>query len=74
MGLLDVFQRVYKTGQAEEFATQKYKDHRISLWVANYVFKLHSGEIVAIYNDITKQKQLDEELEKIGRASCRERV
>ncbi len=59
-GLLDVFIRVYKTGEPEHYPMSLYKDERISGWRENYVYKLPTGEIVAIYSDVTKQKQAEE--------------
>ncbi|MBC7119394.1 MAG: hypothetical protein H5T36_03015 [Methanobacteriaceae archaeon] len=47
-GLLDVFKRVYKTGQPERFPLAHYKDERISGWRDNFVYKLPTGEIVAV--------------------------
>ena len=61
-GLLDVFKRVYKTGRPEHFPLAHYKDNRISGWKDNFVYKLPSGEIVAVYEDLTKYKQLEEEV------------
>ncbi|MDD5347885.1 MAG: PAS domain S-box protein [Candidatus Omnitrophica bacterium] len=63
-GLFDVFQRVWKTGVPEEHPVRLYKDNRISGWKSNYVSKLPSGEIVAIYEDVTGQKQAEERLQK----------
>jgi PAS domain S-box-containing protein len=63
-GLLDVFQRVWKTGKAENFPVSLYHDHRISGWRENYVYKLPTGEVVSIYDDVTKEKQAEEELKK----------
>ncbi|MBN2456893.1 MAG: PAS domain S-box protein [Sedimentisphaerales bacterium] len=56
-GLFEVFQRVWKTGKPEHYPVSQYKDERIVGWRENYVYKLPSGEIVAIYDDITKRKQ-----------------
>src|SRR4030065_1059382 len=61
-GLFDVLKRVYKTGMPEKFPISFYKDNRISGWRRNYVYKLPSGEIVSIYDDITRQKQVEESL------------
>ncbi len=61
-GLFDVLKRVYKTGMPEKFPISFYKDNRISGWRRNYVYKLPSGEIIAIYDDITRQKQVEESL------------
>ncbi|MFA6807463.1 MAG: EAL domain-containing protein [Eubacteriales bacterium] len=62
MGLLDVFERVYHSGKDEVFQGVFYKDNRISGWRDNYVYKLSSGEIVAIYHDLTKYKNVQEQL------------
>ena len=61
-GLFDVFKRVYKTGKPEHYPVNLYRDNRILGWRENYVFKLPTGEVVAIYKDLTKQKQAEEEL------------
>ncbi|HRS51246.1 MAG TPA: PAS domain S-box protein [Candidatus Marinimicrobia bacterium] len=63
-GLFEVLQQVWRTGKSENFPVKLYKDNRISGWRDNYVFKLPSGEIVAVYNDLTKQKQDEEEKRK----------
>jgi len=60
MGLFDVFKRVNNTGVSEELIDSIYKDDKISLWVYNYVYKLRSGEIVAIFDDITDKKRSEE--------------
>ena len=62
MGLFEVFQRVWQTGQPESFPTAFYTDSRLSHWYENYVFKLPSGEIVAIYDDVTAKKTAEESL------------
>src|SRR4030042_2135858 len=59
-GLFDVFKRVYKTGAPEKFPISFYKDNRISGWRRNYIYKLPSGEIVAVFDDRTRQKQAEE--------------
>ena len=59
-GLFDVFQRVYRTGAPENHPISQYKDDRVVGWRENYVFKLPSGEIVAIYSDETEKKQKEE--------------
>jgi PAS domain S-box-containing protein len=61
-GLFEVFQRVWKTGNPEYFPVRRYKDQRISGWKENYVYKLPSGEVVAIYDDVTERKKSEEAL------------
>src|SRR4030042_4136806 len=56
-GILDVLKRVYKSGEREYFPTRLYRDNRISGWRENSVYKLPSGEIVAVYSDETDRKQ-----------------
>ena len=63
-GLFDVFQRVWKTEIPEHYPVSFYKDQRIAGWRENYVYRLPSGEIVAIYDDITESKQAEEALRK----------
>ena len=52
-GLFDILQRVYRTGKAEAYPAAFYEDNRIQGWRENYVFKLPSGEVVAVYDDVT---------------------
>ncbi len=59
-GLFDVFVRVCKGGTAEHYSETIHDNGRITGWRENYVFKLPSGEIVAIYEDITEQKRAEE--------------
>ena len=61
-GLFDAFRRVWQTGEPEHRPISHYKGEKISGWRENYVYKLPSGEIVAIYDDVTEQKQMEESL------------
>lgn len=56
-GLFDVFRRVYKTGTPEHHPVSIYKDNRIAGWRENYVYRLPSGRIVAIYDDVSERKR-----------------
>lgn len=58
-GLIPVFQRVWKTGIPEYFPQKLYLDQQYANYYENRVFKLKSGEIVAVYNDVTDQKRLE---------------
>lgn len=58
-GLLAVLQRVWKTGQPEHFPATFYHDDHISGWRDNYVYRLPSGEVVAIYDNITESKHAE---------------
>ncbi|MBI9084867.1 MAG: response regulator [Desulfobacterales bacterium] len=61
LGLFEVLKRVWQTGQAEHLPLTVYQDQRIAIWIENYVCKLPSGEIIAVYDDITGKKQAEEE-------------
>ena len=61
-GLPDVLGRVWRTGEPEEYPAAFYNDGRISGWRENFVYRLPTGEIAAIYDDVTARKQAEEEL------------
>ena len=56
-GLLHAFRRVWKAGEAEQHPISLYEDDRVIGWRENFVYKLPSGEIIAIYDDLTEQKK-----------------
>jgi len=58
-GLFEVFQRVYKTGKPEHHPVSVYKDKRIAGWRENYVHRLPSGQIVAVYDDVSARKRTE---------------
>jgi PAS domain S-box-containing protein len=58
-GLFDVFRRVYKTGTPEHHPVSVYKDERIAGWRENYVYRLPSGQVVAIYDDVSTRKRTE---------------
>jgi PAS domain S-box-containing protein len=56
-GIFDVFQRVWRTGQSEQHPISIYRDKRITGWRRNYVCKLPNGHVMAVYSDVTLNKQ-----------------
>ncbi len=58
-GLLEVLRRVYKTGTPEHHPVSVYKDQRIAGWRENYVYRLPSGHVVAVYDDISARKRTE---------------
>ena len=58
-GLFEVFRRVYKTGTPEHHPVSVYKDERIAGWRENYVCRLPSGQIVAVYDDVSTRKRTE---------------
>jgi len=73
IGLFQVFQRVWKTGTAEHHSVSLYKDKRIFQWVENDVYRLPSGEIVAVYADVTGRKKAEDEIKRLN-AELEQRV
>jgi PAS domain S-box-containing protein len=77
-GLLEVLRRVARTGEPEEFPTAFYQDQRLASWRENHIYRLPSGEVVAVYEDVTERvlaereaahaKELMERAEEIGHA------
>ncbi len=62
-GLFEIFQRVSRTGNPESLPVAVYKDENDpGSWRDNWIYKLPSGEIVAVYNDITERKRIEQEL------------
>lgn len=61
-GLMDVLRRVWNSGKPEHLPVSMYKDHRLVGWRENYVYKLPSGEVVAIFEDVTAKKQAENKL------------
>ena len=66
IGLLDVFRRVRDTGQAESCPASFYKDKDIEMWVENHVYRLPSGQIVAVFDDVTERKRSEEKIRKLN--------
>ncbi|TVR91888.1 MAG: PAS domain S-box protein, partial [Spirochaetaceae bacterium] len=64
MGLLEVLQRVSRTGEPEQLPLSQYEDDDITGWRENRVFRLSSGEIVAVYDDLTGIKKAQQESER----------
>ncbi|PKL16078.1 MAG: hypothetical protein CVV49_18080 [Spirochaetae bacterium HGW-Spirochaetae-5] len=61
-GLIPVLKKVWDTGEPDFFPVKIYKDDKFSNYFDNYVFKLPSGEVVTLYNDVTDQKLAEENL------------
>ena len=63
-GLIPVFQKVWKTGEPAYYPTKIYVDEKFSNWYENRVYKLPSGEIVAIFEDVTEKSLAEEAVRK----------
>jgi PAS domain S-box-containing protein len=61
-GLFYVMQEVWRTGEPQYMPESHYEDESISGWRENFIYKLPSGEVVTVYNDITDRKRMEEAL------------
>lgn len=64
INLFKTIQEVYHTGNPQHHPVSFYQDERMSGWRENYVYKLSSGEVVAVYDDVTERIQAEESLRK----------
>ncbi len=62
LGLFQVFRQVWRTGVAMSLPHSMYQDNNLAFWTENYVFKLPSGQIVAMFDDVTENKRAEEAL------------
>lgn len=61
-GIIPIFKKVWETGKPIHYPAKMYVDEKYENWYENYVFKAPTGEIVAIYNDVTAHEKAKEEL------------
>jgi PAS domain S-box-containing protein len=62
-GLLEVMRKVWETGSHEYLPVSLYKDENTGgSWRENWVYKLPTGEIVAVYNEISDRIRAEEAL------------
>jgi len=67
-GILDVFKNVLKTGKPEHFPITFYEDSKRQGYRDNYIFSLSTGEVIAVYQDVTESKKLQIEIAKLSTA------
>ncbi len=67
MGLFAVFLEVWRTGRRRHFPARRYEDERLATWFENEVFRLPTGEIVAVFEDATDRRRAEERLEESER-------
>ncbi|MBF0232685.1 MAG: PAS domain S-box protein [Desulfamplus sp.] len=61
-GLIPVMRQVWETGTPAYYPIKMYKDDIFSNYYENQIFKIPSGELVTIYNDVTHQKNQEKAL------------
>lgn len=60
-GLFEVLQRVWRTGRPEQHPAKHYSDTRSSFWADNYVYRLPTGEVVAVFDDVTERERSEQQ-------------
>lgn len=60
--LLDAFRRVWRTGNPEYYPVIFSDEGQVTSWRDNYIYKLSSGELVAVFEDVTTRKLTEEEV------------
>ncbi len=60
--LLKVFERIWRTGKPERTFTEVLKGQKVVGWRENYIYRLPTGEIVSIFEDVTERKKAEEAL------------
>jgi len=61
-GLVKVLQRVWQTGKPESYPVALYTDKQLTGWYENYIYKLPSGEIVTVFENVTEHRRVEEAL------------
>ncbi|HPG38903.1 MAG TPA: PAS domain S-box protein [bacterium] len=62
-GLFEVFQKVWKTGKSQQYLVTINRNNKIFNWRDTLVYKLQTGEIVAVYNDVTDRIWAEKKLQ-----------
>ncbi|MDA8230721.1 MAG: EAL domain-containing protein [Magnetospirillum sp.] len=62
-GILAVLQRVHASGEAERLPIAFYQDERISGWREHTFYRLPSGEVVHIWDEVTGKKRTEASLQ-----------
>ncbi|CCQ73130.1 ATP-binding protein [Magnetospira sp. QH-2] len=61
-GLLETLRRVWETGVSEFLPATQYQDSHRKNWRENRVFKIPTGEVVALFDDVTRRVEAENEL------------
>ncbi len=61
--VMDFVRRIWRTGQSEHLPTVFYRDERIVTWREGYGYRLPTGEVVVLYDDITERKRAEDAIQ-----------
>ncbi len=59
-GLVDVLARVWRSGEPEALPARLYRDATREEWRENWIYRLPSGEVVALFDDVSERKLAEE--------------
>ncbi len=62
LGLIDALRRVWRTGIAEQISATRYQSARGNRWCETSVYRLPTGQVVSVLQDITEVKQRESRL------------
>jgi len=62
-GLMETLRRVWQSGRAEHLAPFYYRDEVREGWRENRVYRLPTGEVVALFDDVTERIRTEEALQ-----------
>ncbi len=66
-GLLAALGRVARSGVSEKLPLALYQDGRISGWRENFIYRLGSGEVVAVYEDVSERLEHEAQIDRLNR-------
>lgn len=66
IGLLEVLWRVAESGIPERLPPVLYRDSRVRGWRENAVYRLGTGEVVAVYDDVTERVAHETQIERLN--------
>ncbi|WP_267928914.1 hybrid sensor histidine kinase/response regulator [Desulfolithobacter dissulfuricans] len=72
-GLLEIVRQVWKDGEPRYHPVVVSRNDTILSWRENSVYKLPSGEVVVLYDDLTREKRMESEKEAMARKLRRSR-
>jgi len=73
IGVFDALKRAWRTGERQFVPVALYKDERMSQWVENRIFRTESGDVVAMYDDMSEIKASEAKLARLN-AELEQRV
>ena len=62
-GLLDAFRKAWRTGEPQHLPAALYRDERIAGWREVNAYKLPSGEVVSLFEDVTDRIEAENSLQ-----------